>query len=81
MTRRRESWWIDGLYRDESDYYRYDGEIDGATFSAALMGVGRNDGPALLYDLYSAGSLSIYEHPRGSRGSVVHGGVSDQPNA
>jgi hypothetical protein len=59
----REEWWVAGLYRDEFGYYRYDGEMDGATFSTALMHVGRNDGPALLYDLYAAGSLSIYEHP------------------
>jgi hypothetical protein len=33
----REEWWVAGLYRDEFGYYRYDGEMDGATFSSALM--------------------------------------------
>lgn len=63
MVNKRESWWLPGLYRDETAYYRFDGEMSGEEFETALMHVGRNDGPALLDDLHFAGSVSVAENP------------------
>lgn len=62
-VRQRESWWVEGLYRDEDDYYRCDGEMDRETFRTACLNVGRNEGPALLHDLYHTGSLSVVDNP------------------
>jgi hypothetical protein len=50
-NRFRERWWVDGLYEDENGYYRFDGQIDAETFSIASGDVGRNNAPALLFDL------------------------------
>jgi hypothetical protein len=59
----RESWWLPGLHRDEDDYYRFDGDMTGEQFAEASGHLGRNESPALLYDLWSVGSISVYEHP------------------
>ncbi|WP_431959899.1 hypothetical protein [Mycobacterium sp. smrl_JER01] len=58
----RMSWWLPGLYRDEAGYYRYDGTMDAETFSQARASLGRNEGPALLYDLYPQ-SIDVADHP------------------
>ena len=63
MPKRRNEWWLPGLYRDEAGYYRFGGEMTGEEFETALLHVGRNDGPALLYDLHFAGSISVAENP------------------
>lgn len=68
----RESWWLDGLYENERGYYRFDGQIDAETFSAAAVDVGRNNAPGLLFDLYCSGSLDLEAHP-----SVVADAWSD----
>jgi len=52
MASTREEWWLPGLYRDEAGYYRYDGTMDADTFSQACTSLNRNEGPALLHDLY-----------------------------
>lgn len=59
----RESYWVEGLYRDDAGYYRLDGEMDLEKFELARGHVGRNDGPALLHDLHYAGSINICDHP------------------
>jgi hypothetical protein len=59
----RESWWVDGLYEDRQGYYAFDGQIDAETFCAARVSVGRNNGPALLFDLYYGRSLDLEAHP------------------
>jgi len=53
---------VDGLYQDENGYYGFDGE-DAETFSAAHGHVGRNNGPALLFDLTYNGVLDVEQHP------------------
>ena len=64
MTVVRESFWVDGLYRDEDGYFRYGGgKMDAETFATACMQVGRNDGPALLFDLHDGGALVVHLHP------------------
>lgn len=62
-VRFRQSWWVDGLYEDKNGYYGFDGQIDAETFSAAKVSVGRNNGPALLFDLYYGRSLDLEAHP------------------
>ncbi len=62
MVSTREEWWLPGLYRDEAGYYRYDGTMDAETFSQACTSLNRNEGPALLYDLYPR-SIDVAEHP------------------
>jgi hypothetical protein len=62
MTTGREPHWIDGLTFDGL-YYRFDGKMDADTFTQACYDLGRNEGPALLYDLYYTGSLAIDLHP------------------
>ena len=63
VRRHRESWWIDGLYRDETDSYRYDGEMTAEQFEKARHDLGRNEGPALLFDLWYTGSIDLHESP------------------
>jgi hypothetical protein len=70
--RYRQRWWVDGLYEDENGYYRFDGHIDAETFCAASVSVGRNNAPALLFDLYYGKSLDLAAHP-----SVVADAWSD----
>lgn len=48
-----------GVYQDD-DYYRFDGLIDRRTFDKAAGRIGRNDGPALLFDLYHGGAINLY---------------------
>lgn len=55
--------WIDGLYEDENGKYRFDGQMDAEMFDAACARLGRNEAPALLSDLYDAGSLDLAGHP------------------
>lgn len=55
----RESRWPEGLYRDEVGY-RFDGQMTADQFGD---GLGRNDLPELLYDLWMSGSLNVAEHP------------------
>lgn len=62
LTVRRESHWPDWLSR-QGIYYRSDRELDGYMFAQALANVGRDNGPALLFDLYHAGALDIGECP------------------
>lgn len=63
MPRRREGWWIPGLYLDEAGGYRFDGVMTGEQLETALVHVGRDDGPVLLHDLHFAGAISIAENP------------------
>ncbi len=58
----RESHWIPGLTFD-GKYYRFDGEMDADTFGQACLNLDRNNGPALLFDMYHAGALAIDLHP------------------
>ena len=62
-SRTRESFWVDGLYLDENGYYGFDGEMDSETFSKAGCNIGRNDMPALLFDLVHCGALDIEKYP------------------
>lgn len=62
-TRFREPWWVDGLYEDDDGYYGFDGQVDAETFIAASVNVGRNNAPALLFDLYYGQSLDLAAHP------------------
>lgn len=62
-SRTRESFWVDGLYLDEHGFYGFDGEMDSETFSTAGGHVGRNNMPALLFDLVQRGVLGIEHHP------------------
>jgi hypothetical protein len=59
----RAPWWPDGLYEDENGYYRFNGQIDAETFCAAYTSLGRNNAPALLFDLYYSKSLDLAWHP------------------
>ena len=59
----RQRWWVDGLYEDEDGCYRFKGQIDAQTFSIACGHVGRNNAPALLFDLYYGKSLDLAAHP------------------
>jgi len=62
--RTREPFWVDGLYLDEYGFYGFDGEMDSETFSTAGGHVGRNNMPALLFDLVQRGVLGIEQHSR-----------------
>ena len=62
-SRTRESFWVDGLYLDEHGFYGFDGKMDSETFSTAGDHVGRNNMPALLFDLVQRGVLGIEQHP------------------
>jgi hypothetical protein len=57
------SFWLDGLYQDDNDFFRFDGQIDAEMFLTASVGVGRNYAPALLFDLFHGGSLDVEHHP------------------
>jgi hypothetical protein len=60
----RKEWWIPGLYVDEDDYYRFTGgEMDTETFDEAALDLGRNEGPALLFDLHCQRIIDVGEHP------------------
>ncbi|MGW0158473.1 hypothetical protein ACWDUN_04025 [Mycobacterium sp. NPDC003323] len=60
----RKDWWVPGLYLDEAGYYQFDGApMDAELFTQACSDVGRNEGPALLLDLYNAGAIEIWNHP------------------
>jgi hypothetical protein len=62
--KRREKWWIPGLYLDEDDNYRFSGsDLDAETFNEACADLGRNEGPALLFDLHYQGIIDVGEHP------------------
>jgi hypothetical protein len=54
---------VPGLYQDENGYFRFDGQIDSDTFGLATTCLGRNEAPALLFDLYYSGSLDLAAHP------------------
>lgn len=52
-TDTRSPWWPAPLYRDSDGYFRWRaGECTGDDFEKAAAAVGRNDAPALLFDLY-----------------------------
>jgi hypothetical protein len=60
----REEWWSPGLYLDEDSYYRFTGgEMDTETFDEAALDLGRNEGPALLFDLHCQRIIDVGEHP------------------
>lgn len=59
---RRELWWPDWLTR-QGIYYRCDRELDAEMFSQACCALDRNEGPALLFDLYHAGAIDIGYYP------------------
>lgn len=58
----REPHWPEWLTR-QGIYYRSDRELDAEMFTQAHVTLGRNEGPALLFDLYYAGGLDISECP------------------
>lgn len=60
---RREPWWIPGLHIDDAGSYCYDGELTGEQFHTASCDLGRNEGPRLLYDMWTAGNLNISRYP------------------
>jgi hypothetical protein len=62
LTIRREPHWPDWLTR-QGIYYRSDRELDAEMFTQACLALGRNEGPALLFDLYHGGGLDIGECP------------------
>lgn len=62
IERDRDPWWIEGLYRN-ADGYVFDGVMDADTFAEAVIDVGRNNGPALLCDVYGQGAIDIAMYP------------------
>lgn len=63
LTVRREPHWPEWLTQQGGRYYLSDRELDAEMFTQACYALDRNEGPALLFDLYHAGALDLGYHP------------------
>lgn len=63
LTVRREPHWPEWLTRQGIYYHSDRDDLDADMFTQACYALGRNEGPALLFDLYHSGYLNISAYP------------------